>query len=55
MLVLLEPQQVQGWIEGELVNEEEIYRPYPAEQLVAVADPLPPRTKAKEVAENTLF
>ena len=47
MLVLLEPQQVQGWLEGELANDEALYRPWPAEQLVAVADPLAPRTKAK--------
>ncbi len=47
MLVLLEPQQVQGWLEGALVNDPAVYRPYPAEQLMAVADPLPPRSQAK--------
>jgi putative SOS response-associated peptidase YedK len=49
MLVLLEPQQYQGWLEGALVNDPEVYRPCPAEQLVAVADPLPPRAKGKPV------
>jgi putative SOS response-associated peptidase YedK len=46
MVVTLEPEQYQGWLEGELVNEEDLYRPCPAEQLVAVADPLPPRKSA---------
>ena len=45
MLVLLEPQQYQGWLEGALVNDTAVYKPYPAEQLVALADPLPPRAK----------
>ena len=47
MLVLLEPAQYRGWLEGELVNEAAIYRPFPADRLVAAADPLPPRAKAK--------
>lgn len=46
MLVLLEPPQYQGWLEGALVNDADVYKPYPAEQLVAIADPMPPRTKA---------
>jgi putative SOS response-associated peptidase YedK len=49
MLVILHPEQYQGWLEGALVNSEEVYRPYPAEQLVAVPDPLAPRTKTKDV------
>jgi len=49
MLVMLEPHQYQGWLEGALVNDEQVYRPYPAERLVAVADPLPPRSKMKDV------
>jgi putative SOS response-associated peptidase YedK len=55
MLVLLAPQQVQGWLEGELVNDDTVYRPWPAGQLVAVADPLAPRikAKAKTKAEDT--
>jgi putative SOS response-associated peptidase YedK len=55
MLVLLEPAQYRGWLQGELVNDEDVYRPYPAGQLVAVADPLPPRTKTRPVVEPTLF
>lgn len=55
MLVLLTPDHYQGWLEGALVNDEAIYRPFPAEQLVAVADPLPPRTKAPTIAEPALF
>jgi putative SOS response-associated peptidase YedK len=55
MLVLLEPQQYQGWLDGELVNDEEIYRPWAAENLVAVAAPAPARTKAKEASASTLF
>lgn len=49
MLVLLEPPQYQAWLEGALVNDPAVYQPYPAERLVACADPLPPRTKAKPV------
>ena len=53
MLVLLEPPQYQGWLEGALVNDPALYQPYPAEQLVAEADPLPPRASAKP-AQMTL-
>jgi putative SOS response-associated peptidase YedK len=49
MLVILQPEQYQGWLEGGLVNSEEVYRPYPAERLVAVPSPLPPRSKTKGV------
>ena len=54
MLVLLEPQQYQGWLEGALVNDPAVYHPYPAEKLVAVADPLPPRGKAREVQASLI-
>ena len=54
MLVLLEPQQYQGWLEGALVNDTAVYHPYPAEKLVAVADPLPPRGKAREVQASLI-
>ena len=47
MPVMLEPQQYQGWLEGALVNDPALYRPYPADQLLAQADPLAPRAKAK--------
>jgi len=57
MLVLLEPAHYHGWLEGKLVNEAEVYRPFPADRLVATADPLPPRTKikAKTMVEPSLF
>jgi len=45
MLVLLDPDQYRGWLEGALVNDPAVYQPYEAERLVAVADPLPPRGK----------
>jgi putative SOS response-associated peptidase YedK len=53
--VLLEPHQYQDWLEGSLVNEADVYRPWPAERLVAVADPLAPRTRVKESAAGSLF
>jgi putative SOS response-associated peptidase YedK len=48
MLVLLETDQYQGWLEGALANDARVYQPYPAERLVAMADPLPPRSKNKD-------
>ncbi|WP_426197305.1 SOS response-associated peptidase [Massilia sp. DWR3-1-1] len=45
MLVLLDPQQYQPWLEGALVNDPALYRPYDADRLVAVAAPPPPRGK----------
>ncbi len=45
MLVLLDPAQYQGWLEGALVNDPAVYRPWEAERLMASADPLPPRGK----------
>lgn len=54
MVVLLEPGQYQGWLEGALVNDAEVYRPYPAERLVAVADPLPPRAAKAKAVQPTL-
>ncbi|MDB5906075.1 MAG: putative response-associated peptidase [Massilia sp.] len=55
MVVLLEPHQYQDWLEGSLVNEADVYRPWPAERLAAVADPLAPRTRVKESAAGSLF
>ena len=55
MLVLLEPGQYQGWLEGELVNDAAVFRPWEAERLVAEAAPMPPRIKAKPALEDTLF
>ncbi|MFC3108343.1 SOS response-associated peptidase [Undibacterium arcticum] len=44
MPVILEPQQYHDWLEGALQNDAAAFAPYPADQLVAVADPLPPRS-----------
>ncbi len=51
MVMILDPNQYQGWLDGSLVSEEEVYRQYPAELLVAQPDPLPPRSKAKPAAK----
>ncbi|TSD71215.1 SOS response-associated peptidase [Janthinobacterium sp. KBS0711] len=45
MVMILDPDQYHGWLDGSLVTEEDLFRQYPAERLVAVADPLPPRVK----------
>ena len=45
MVMILDPDQYHGWLDGSLVSEEDLFRQYPAEGLVAVADPLPPRVK----------
>lgn len=54
MLVLLEPDQYRGWLEGALVNDPAVYRPWPAERLVARAAPLPPR-RPRQVSSPRLF
>ena len=54
MLVLLEPEQYQGWLEGALVNDPAVYAPYPSDRLIAVPDPLPPRT-AQKTARTSLL
>ncbi len=46
MVLILEPEQYHPWLEGLLTAPEDIFRMLPAEQLVAVADPMPKRTKA---------
>lgn len=51
MVMILDPDQYQGWLDGSLVSEADVYRQYPAELLVAQADPLPPRTRAKPAAK----
>ncbi len=48
MVMILDPLQYDGWLEGSLAAEPEVYQPYPAEQLKAEADPAPPRAKAKD-------
>jgi len=55
MLVLLEPAQHRGWLEGELLNEAAVYRPFPADQLVAAADPPWPEARARPAVEPGLF
>ena len=51
MVMILDPDQYQGWLNGSLVSEEEVYRQYPADLLIAQPDPLPPRTRAKPAAK----
>lgn len=51
MVMILNPDQYQGWMDGSLVSEEDVYRQYPADLLIAQPDPLPPRTRAKPVAK----
>ncbi len=48
MVMILDPLQYAGWLEGTLAAEPEVYQPYPAEQLTAQPDPAPPRAKAKD-------
>ncbi len=48
MVMILDPLQYDGWLEGTLAAEPEVYQPYPADQLKAEADPAPPRAKAKD-------
>jgi len=45
MVKILEPDQYHGWLDGSLVTEADLFQQCPAERLVAVADPLPPRVK----------
>ena len=45
MVMILDPDQYHGWLDGSLVNQEDLFQQYPAEHLIAVADPLPPRVK----------
>jgi len=45
MVMILDPDQYRGWLDGSLVSEEDLFQQYPAERMVAVADPLPPRVK----------
>lgn len=47
MVMILDPDQYQGWLDGSLVTEEDVYRQYPAELLIAQPDPMQPRSRAK--------
>lgn len=51
MVVILEPQQYHDWIDGSLRDDFAVFTPYPADQLVAMPDPLPPRSKPKQFAD----
>jgi putative SOS response-associated peptidase YedK len=51
MVMILDPHQYQGWLDGSLVSEEDVYRQYPTDLLVAQPDPLPPRSRAKTAAK----
>lgn len=51
MVMILDPSQYQGWLNGSLVSEEDVYRQYPADLLAAQPDPLRPRTRAKPLAK----
>ncbi|MBW3496992.1 SOS response-associated peptidase [Janthinobacterium sp. NKUCC08_JDC] len=51
MVMILDPDQYQGWLDGSLVTEQNVYRQYPSDLLVAQPDPLPPRTRAKSEAK----
>ena len=43
--MILDPDQYHGWLDGSFVTEEDVFQQFPAERLLAVADPLPPRVK----------
>ena len=47
MVMILNPDQYQGWLDGSLVMEEDVYRQYPGDLLVAEPDPMQPRSRAK--------
>ena len=47
MVIILDPDQYQGWLDGSLMTEEDVYRQYPAELLLAQPDPMQPRSRAK--------
>ncbi|MDN2675627.1 SOS response-associated peptidase family protein [Janthinobacterium sp. SUN033] len=51
MVMILDPDQYQGWLDGSLVTEQDVYRQYPSDLLVAQPDPLPTRTRAKPAAK----
>lgn len=47
MVIILDPDQYQGWLDGSLVTDDDVYRQYSADLLVAEPAPLPPRTRTK--------
>lgn len=50
VMMILDPGQYQGWPDGSMVSEADVYRQYPAELLVAQPDPMQPRSRAKTPA-----
>ena len=50
MVVILDPQHYHAWLSGGLPDFHEVYRAYPAEELMAQPDPLPPRGQAKRAS-----
>ncbi len=50
MVMILDPDQYQGWLDCSLVSEEDVYRQYPADLLVAQPDPMQPRSRPKAPA-----
>ena len=53
MVMILDPDQYPGWLDGSLVTEEDVYRQYPADLLVAEPDPMRPRARANTPAQAT--
>ncbi|OEZ85653.1 hypothetical protein JAB8_38350 [Janthinobacterium sp. HH106] len=47
VVMILDPDQYHGWLDGSLVSEEDVYRQYGEELLVAQPDPMQPRSIAK--------
>lgn len=52
-MVMMDPDQYQGWLDGSLVTEEDVYRQHPAGPLVAEPDPIPLRSRRKAPAPAT--
>jgi len=50
VVMILDPGQYQGWLNGSLATGEDVYRQYPAELLVAQPDPMQPRSRSKAPA-----
>ena len=45
MVMILDPDQYHGWLDGSLVSEEDLFQQYPADRLMAAPDPLPQGVK----------
>lgn len=53
VVMILDPDQYQGWPNGSLVTGEDVYRQFPAEMLVAELYPMYPRSRAKTPVQAT--